>query len=108
MDPSRSWAPRWLNKEQKIRVPSNTLAKGNVTKAFDWSRPTRNDMRAIKETYQGWDFCTKTSGKEAQGSNMRDCHAGNPCAHFFDQRATNYDPMIRSNRGLRSRIAFEE
>ncbi|GJW92253.1 hypothetical protein Tco_0169806 [Tanacetum coccineum] len=50
---------------------------------------------------------TKTSGKEAQGSNMMGLPRWQSVCSLFDPRAMNYDPMIRRNGWPRFEAAKE-
>ncbi|GJZ77485.1 hypothetical protein Tco_0642157 [Tanacetum coccineum] len=55
---------------QVIQVPRNDVAELYVTRAFDWSIPTKNDTRAWKETHGEMDFYTKLRLSSNKSSNI--------------------------------------
>ncbi|GKC40024.1 hypothetical protein Tco_1052408 [Tanacetum coccineum] len=77
-----------------IQVPSNDLAKQNVTKAPYWSKCTKNDTHIWKEAHQEVEFYTELLEKEAQRGLAHGMPRWQSVCSLNDPTVMNKDPMI--------------
>ncbi|GJU29519.1 hypothetical protein Tco_1173108 [Tanacetum coccineum] len=90
---------------KRFQVPSSMSSREIVIKACHWPVLKTRRTRVIKQTHQKGEFYTENSSKEAQ--KLQGVRIATLAIRvlYFHPRATKQDPMIRRNRGLRSKGA---